>query len=263
MGNLQETNLVVNKAMKNFKPLLIIFFALFIINNTIAQSVNSDSTSAISVYKIKKLKKSIQIDGDWDKRAWHSCKAIEIKNPLINKAQFTPAVQAKMMYDNENIYVIFRVKDRYVRSVTKEINGPVWKDSAVEFFFSPNTSLPESYFNLEVNSGGTPLLGYNTKPRVKPQIDDIKLIEIAHSLPQVVDPEITEPVTWTVEYRIPLSMLEKYSNVTRPKKGVTWRANFYKIAEITSNPHYLTWSPIDQGKTSFHLPQFFGLLKFQ
>lgn len=249
--------------MSNFKSLLIIFFTLFIANNILAQVNNSASVKTASVYKIKKLKKSIQIDGDWDKRAWHSCKAIEIKNPLINKAQFTPAVQAKMMYDDENIYVIFRVQDRYVRSVTKEINGPVYKDSAVEFFFSPDTSLPASYFNLEVNCGGTPLLGYNSLPRVRPEVDDIKKIEIGHSLPQLVDPEITEPVTWTIEYRIPLNMLEKYSNVTRPQKGVTWRANFYKIAEITSNPHYLTWSPIDKSKTSFHLPQYFGLLEFQ
>jgi len=94
-------------------------------------------------------------------------------------------------------------------------------------------------------------------------VEDIKKIEIAHSLPQIVDPEITEPVTWTLEYRIPLVMLEKYSNVTRPKQGVVWKANFYKIAEKTSNPHYITWSVIENDKPNFHLPKFFGTLKFQ
>jgi hypothetical protein len=152
------------------------------------------------------------------------------------------------------------VQDRYVRIITKDIGGQVWKDSAVEFFFSPDASMPLNYFNLEMNAGGTPLLGNRAK---KPVVEDIKQIEIAHSLPQIVDPEITEPVTWTLEYRIPLAMVEKYANVTRPKKGVEWRANFYKIAEITSNPHYITWSVLPNDRPNFHRPQYFGILKFQ
>ena len=49
--------------------------------------------------------------------------------------EFRPAVKAKMTYDDENLYVIFRVQDRYVRCITKDFNGPVWEDSCVEFFF--------------------------------------------------------------------------------------------------------------------------------
>ncbi len=39
---------------------------------------------------------------------------------------------------------------------------------------------------------------------------DMARIEIAHSLPRIVDPELTEPTTWTIEYRLPLDVLEKY-----------------------------------------------------
>ena len=179
---------------------------------------------------------------------------------------FKPTVEAKMIYDTDNVYVIFRVKDRFVKSTVTEYNGNVSGDSCVEFFFAPNSDEPLKYFNLEINAGGTPLIYYISKPWTeffKLEAPEIKQIEIAHSLPSVVDPEITEPVTWTIEYRIPLSMLKKFSNVTNPAPGVIWKANFYKTGSRTSNPNYLTWNFVDNPKPNFHLPQFFGVLKFQ
>lgn len=227
-------------------------------------------TEKPNVYKVEKLKKSIKIDGNWDKPQWKKVKSIEMTNYMGEIPAFKPKAEAKMMYDDKNVYVIFRVKDRYVRSLVQEYNGNVSGDSCVEFFFAPDSDQPERYFNLEINAGGTPLLFYIWPPYPKEKFikldpQDIKQIEIAHSLPAVVDPEITEPVTWTIEYRIPLSLLEKFSNVTKPAAGVIWKANFYKTAgrKTTSNPHYITWSYVDSPKPNFHLPQFFGTLKFQ
>lgn len=241
--------------------LIVISFLLFSYAS-IAQE-NISVTNDAQSYNVYKLKKSLVIDGNWDKSQWRKVKSIQINNFIRENPKFRPQVSAKMMYDDENIYVIFQVKDQFVRSITTEINGPVWKDSAVEFFFSPDTAMPRSYFNLEVNCGGTPLLGYNSISRQKPTVEDIRKITIGHSLPEIVDPEIDELTTWTVEYKIPLEMLESYSNVTRPNKGVIWRANFYKIAEINSNPHHASWSVINAPRPTFHLPQFFGILKFQ
>ena len=237
---------------------------LLLSSNAIAQVHRRDSGILSPEYEIIRLNHGIKIDGNWDKPEWERIKSIGINNFIRNNPEFRPLVQAKMMYDSDNVYVIFRVQDQNVRSITTEINGSVWKDSAVEFFFSPNSEFPLNFFNLEVNCGGTPLLEYNPNPRIgpKPVPEDIKKIEIGHSLPKIVDPEISGPLTWTVEYRIPLDMLENYSKISRPKKGVIWKANFYKIAEITSNPHYATWSPINHPKPQFHLPQYFGTLKF-
>jgi Carbohydrate-binding family 9 len=219
-----------------------------------------------SVYNVTRLKQPMKIDGKWDKPQWQNIPVIDIINYMGSIPKFRPEVQAKMMFDEENIYVIFHVEDKYVRCLTKDYNGPVWEDSAVEFFFAPDSGLPNRYFNLETNCGGTPLMHYNLVPRKESkelEIGDIKKIEIAHSLPQIIDPEMSDPVTWTLEYRIPLAILEKYSGVTRPEKGVEWRANFYKIAENNSNPHYITWSVVENNKPDFHLPQFFGKLKFE
>ncbi len=219
-----------------------------------------------SVYNVARLKEPMKIDAKWDKPQWKNVPPIEITNYMGTIPAFKPEAQAKMMYDDKNLYVIFHVKDRYVRCITNEINGPVWEDSAVEFFFAPETEKPLLYFNLETNCGGTPLMHFNMVPRKESKQlskEDIKMIEIAHTLPQIIDPEMKDPVTWTLEYRIPIAMLEKYSAITSPAKGVEWRANFYKIAENSSNPHYITWSVVDIEKPDFHRPEFFGKLIFE
>lgn len=244
------------------KPIITLILSVFLLTSF---SIKTKAQYG-SAYNVVMARKPVKIDADWDKAVWKKVKPATISNYMGAIPEFKPEAEVKMMYDKENIYLIFRVKDRYVRCITNTINGPVWQDSAVEFFFSPDTTLPLLYFNLETNCGGTALLHYNVIPRRESKRlteDEIKQIEIAHSLPEIIDPEIKEPLTWTLEYKIPLSLLEKYSKVTRPAKGVEWRANFYKIAENSSNPHYITWSEIDNPKPNFHLPKFFGKLIFK
>jgi hypothetical protein len=219
-----------------------------------------------SVYKVVKLKEPLTLNGNWNKSQWKEVNSVKLVNFMGEAPKFFPIVRAKLMYDSNYIYVIFQVKDCYVRCMTNNINGPVWDDSSVEFFFSPDSDSPEKYFNLETNCGGTALMYYNIIPRkdftvVDPE--DIKQIEIAHSLPDHIPNEITEPVTWTIEYKVPLVLLEKYAKVSRPAPGVVWKANFYKIGDKTSNPHYITWSFVNQAEPDFHLPGYFGTLIFE
>ena len=70
-------------------------------------------------------------------------------------------------------------------------------------------------------------------------------------------------MTWTVAYALPVSLLRDYGPVLTPSPGAAWRGNFYKCADNTSHPHWLTWSPIDHPRPNFHLPHTFGRLVFQ
>jgi len=229
-------------------------------------TMQTDTVVRPEVYQVKKLSAPIHVDGNWNKDQWKNIQTINIQRHMGEKPAFVPTVEAKMAYDDQNIFVIFRVQDKFVHSTVTSYNGPVSKNSCVEFFFSPDTTQPLWYFNLEVNAGGTPLIFHMKKPHTKfdeLKEEDIRQIEIAHSLPAVVDPEIKEPTTWTIEYRVPLAMLEKYSKVTRPAPGVAWKANFYKTGSETSNPNYMTWSYVEHPRPNFHLPQYFGTVVFQ
>jgi len=206
------------------------------------------------------------INSEWDKGFWEDAETISLRNYMGSSPHHFPETEAMLKYDDNHIYVIFKVKDQYVRAVAKEINGKVWQDSCVEFFFTPGTDTSRGYFNFELNCKGIFLFEYHTNNGSKTGFVDKKdysKILVSHSLDIDVEQEVNGPVTWTVEYCIPFSILEQYMEIDRPCPGTLWRANFYKCADKTSHPHWLTWAPVDYPKPKFHLPQFFGWLEFR
>ncbi len=218
-------------------------------------------------YAVKKAAVPVTIDANWDKPIWKGVKPVELTFYMGEKPEHIPHVQAKMAYDDANIYVIFRVDDNYIKAVAQKNQDAVCRDSCVEFFFTPGGDVSQGYMNMETNCCGKILLFFQ-KSRgqdiIKVAADDLKLIEIAHSLPyETITQEIQTPTVWTLEYRIPLSMIEKYMSVEKPAKGVVWKGNFYKCADMTSKPHWLTWSFVGMPKPDFHRPEFFGTLVFE
>ncbi|MBN1560294.1 T9SS type A sorting domain-containing protein [candidate division KSB1 bacterium] len=214
---------------------------------------------------IPRLESAIEINAVWEKSPWCDIDAIELTNHMGDYPDHFPRVLVKIAYDAEAIYVIYRVADRYVLAVTQEYQGSVYTDSCVEFFFTPHEDVSLGYFNLEMNCGGTALFNFQKRPRadvVQIARSDFAQIDVAHSMPRIVSPEIQDSTTWVLEYRIPYAFLTKYSTVVIPAPGVKWRANFYKCADNSSHPHWLTWSPVDYARPNFHLPDYFGVLEF-
>jgi len=222
------------------------------------------SGQAASTCAVARVTTPPSLDAKWDKAPWTNIKPMLIKEYMGDKPMHIPRTEAKIAYDDSALYVIFRVEDRYVRSVMTTNQTFVCTDSCVEFFFSPTPALTNDYFNLELNCGGTMYFAYHgTNGEIKMTQSDMDAVKIAHSMPSVVEPEIKNPVTWTIEYRLPLDVLRKYSPIVQPAPGVKWRANFYKCADLTSQPHWLTWAPVDFPRPCFHLPAFFGTLEFK
>ncbi|AQQ09217.1 hypothetical protein L21SP3_01018 [Sedimentisphaera cyanobacteriorum] len=224
-------------------------------------SANKEKT-----YSVKRINEPLEIDAKWNKPFWQNIDPLTVAQYMGDKPEFIPKVKAKLAYDQENIYVIFKVDDRYVKAEAEGYNSPVCLDSCVEFFFTPSDNIKDGYFNLETNCAGTILMyhqlerGVEAKPMSEAKLDQI---EIAHSIPGLVKEEIKKPLTWTLEYRLPLSILESRSALTKPASGTIWKANFYKCADNTSNPHWLTWSFVDKPYPDFHRPEFFGTLIFE
>jgi hypothetical protein len=216
------------------------------------------------VYGVKRLKEPITIDANWDKPQWKKVKEVSIDNFMGDIPAFRPVVKAKMMYDDQNLYVIFKVEDKHVRITVDKFQGPVSTDACVELFFSPDAEYPLRYFNLEINAGGTAVMAYHSNGvRTNLTAEEFAGVQIAHVLPKKLEQEISEPTTWTLEYKLPLELIRKFSHMTEPKKGVQWKGNFYKTASKSTNAHYLTWAVVDSPKPQFHLPQFFGTLEFK
>ena len=226
------------------------------------------------VYVVNRALSRPELSGAWDSEVWRKANTLKVKHFLpqlkngIKDSGHRPDTRARVLYDKKGLYVHFRVAYRYVRSITTEYRGPVWEDAAVEFFVQPK--LDRGYFNFEINCGGAMLLSYHEHPDWKGETlrpgggvpwELASKVKIFHSMPETVEPEITEPVTWHVEYFIPFALFEEYLGPLGDAGGQTWRANFYKIAENNSHPHFGAWSEIKEGY-SFHQPEFFGYLRF-
>lgn len=215
-------------------------------------------------YLVRKTKNNFTVDSNWNKIEWTKCDYLQVNNSNNWENSFEPKTDAKLTYSNDYIYIIFRVNDNYILATEDKINSEVWKDSCVEFFFSPKCN--NSYFNLEMNAIGTILFSYYEIPRKKSFFLselDIKKINIKSTFQNKIENEINDNTTWYLEVKIPIKMLNKYLDFEMPNSKTVWKANFFKCAEKNSKPHWLSWTKIDNPLPDFHLPNFFGEIHFE
>lgn len=92
-------------------------------------------------YTVKRAFQAVNLSSKWETGQWKQANILELKNYMGDKPEHFPKTQAKLLYDDENLYVFFRVEDRYVRAIADKTHGKVWQDSCVEFFFTPDTAL--------------------------------------------------------------------------------------------------------------------------
>jgi len=227
------------------------------------------------VYVAKRATERPDLRGNWDSPVWQQANELQIAHFLSRSSEnqaasdFRPETRVRVLYDAAGVYLFYRVKDRYIKSVATEYRGKVWEDACVELFVQPK---PErGYFNFEINCGGTMLLSYHENPDWKGEVkrqdggvpwELARTVPIYHSMPERVYPEVVEETVWQLEYHIPFELLEDYVGPLGNVAGQAWRANFYKCAETNSHPHWASWSPILEGD-DFHSPRFFGVLRFE
>ena len=216
-------------------------------------------------YVVARTNRKPELNADWDEPVWAQANTLEIANFRPEGSAHRPRTRARLIYDGDGVYGIFNVQDRYVRSVATEFQASVCRDSCVEFFVRPKPD--RGYFNFEMNAGGT-LLVYYVADATRGEngfrdytvltAEDGGLVQIRSTMPVVVEPEITEPVQWTLQFAVPFALFEKYMGPLGELPGQQWRANLYKCGDATSHPHWASWSPVDE--KNFHLPRCFGKL---
>jgi hypothetical protein len=219
-------------------------------------------------YRVRRTAKPPGFVGAWSASPWVEAPPLPIARFHPRSSDHRPRTQARLLFDDRFLYVIFRVEDRYVRAASTRFQGPVWADSCVELFVRPREE--QGYFNFEMNCGGTLLLYYIEDPTrtadgfvkyFKVEEGHLTGMRVFHSLPKIVEPEITAPLTWIVEYGVPFTLFSAYLGSTVRVAGTSWRANLYKCADESSHPHWASWAPIG-GELNFHQPDRFGLLEF-
>ena len=173
---------------------------------------------------------------------------------------YLPQVRFSLAASRSHLFVCWSVRGEGLKALFGNDQEPVWQDSCVETFIAaPDGS---GYFNFEMNCIGT-LLAAHQRAR---GVDTVRLEPqqmtsvIRHtSLPHETFEERSGIHSWRAATGIPFSILG-FADGERP---ATLRANFYKCADGSATPHYVSWAPISTPKPDFHRPEFFGLLNFQ
>ena len=167
-----------------------------------------------------------------------------------------PEVSVEVSNDHEALYLHYRVKGEQLRAVTTEDQGPVWEDSCVEFFCQVPGD--KHYCNFECNCIGS-MVGSRRLGRAEDVVpfspDEMGTIKRKCTFPREAFAEKDGLFAWEVELRIPLRLIFREKKPAFPQ---TLKANFYKCADKTKKPHFVSWQPIDLPKPDFHCPQFFG-----
>ncbi len=197
--------------------------------------------------------------------AAHPCQAINILESegtrrtveSLNWATefpYHPLTTFSTGHNGEYLFIDFFVRCNYLRAVNEEDNSPVHEDSCVEFFVSPGCD--GHYWNFEFNCIGTLSASHRTE-RDKPTrltSDELKRIVRFASCGNRPFQELEGLFTWNLLAAIPLDLI----GVRYEGRPIEMKANFYKCASGTSQPHFLSWTPIDSPRPDFHRPEFFG-----
>lgn len=167
---------------------------------------------------------------------------------------YRPLTAISIAHSGKYIYIDFVVRCNYLRAVNYENNSSVHQDSCVEFFVCPDGKLP--YYNFEFNCIGTIHAACRQDRNNGTPLSDDKLQRVLRYPSCGTRPfnELEGMFTWNLLVAIPLDLL----GLVYENKPIAMKGNFYKCADLTAMPHFLSWAPINTPEPDFHRPEFFA-----
>lgn len=212
-------------------------------------------------YDITRARSPIVVDAKLDETAWKQAKPVgDFHFNWWTEGEKEPTV-AKMLWDDENLYVGYYCHDKHISAEVVKRHGPVSRDDAVEVFLSPNPEKPRNYYGFEMNVIGTMLnfiRGDWYKGPFNSEPEGVKLRTTYYGQPKMESPDDDH---WILEVAIPFKNFEKDAAHTPPQNGDTWRLNLNRCGGKT-NAQYSTWSPVKSERPNFHTPDSFGWVRF-
>lgn len=211
---------------------------------------------------VHRTSQPISIDGKRDEVAWQNA-------PSVGDFVFTwwnegdgerQQTDAKMLWDDNYLYVSFYCDDKDVKATRTERDSDVYRDDCVEVFASPEIEHPENYFNLEVNAHGAVLDNYRRQGKEPEQAWNPEGMRIACSVQGTLNESSDTDRGWTMEMAIPFRLFAHVLTNGHPQLGDRWRLNLNRLEENMSIKSQ--WSQGDRNIPRFHTPDLFGFVQF-
>jgi Carbohydrate-binding family 9 len=175
---------------------------------------------------------------------------------VINWEQYPykPVVAFDIARTDKNLYIRYFVRGNSLKAFYEMDGSPVYTDSCVEFFMKQVDDA--EYYNFEFNCIGTCDASRRQSRDLKVSLSGAEYASIRRysSLEHTSFPEKRGVYSWELVVSIPFTVMG-LDPANLPEKIL---GNFYKCADNTENPHFVSWNPIHLPQPNFHCPEFFG-----
>jgi len=213
-------------------------------------------------YDVHRAAGRIVVDGKLDEPAWRQARPAGDFHFNWWTAGEREQTVAKILWDDENLYIGYHCLDKNISAAVTERHGPVSLDDSVEAFISPNPAKVRNYYGFEMNVIGTMLNFIRADWHQGPFFTEPEGVLLGTSHMGVLAKTDTPGEDhWVLEIAIPFRNFVRDAAHTPPHEGDVWRLNLNRAGGKT-NAQYSTWSPVRTERPNFHVPEAFGEVRF-
>lgn len=218
--------------------------------------------SQVPELRVPRAQGEIVLDGKLDEPAW---KLAPIAGPFVNTVTGAPAeptAQARVLWDDQHLYVAFEVADTFLRSTFRNFDDHLWEQDAVEIMLDPHGQ-GRNYFEMQVSPAGVVFDTRYDRRRDPGPIGHADWNSELRAGVQVRGKlnDGKADAGYTVEIAIPFAAFDTGPLPAKPPaSGTTFRGNFYVLDATPQGQRGVGWSAVKV--PDFHTPARFGKLIF-
>ena len=253
----------------------------------------------IESYTAYHIRQPVKVDGKLDEPFWWLAPTSPRFKDIITGGPTLHDTWVTVVWDDENLYLGYRVEEPFVRATLTKHNAPVWQENDVEFFVAGR----DSYFEFEINALNTTYemffiwedaydaggfasapefarsqlkpfngVGFSTHPRgnrLRHPDWPFPGLRTAVFVDGTLNNDSDHDRGWTVELAFPwrgMKWLAKSDNrALPPRDGDEWRMDFsrfnsYKEAPPAKDSGGWVWTR--HGVWDSHIPECFARIRF-
>ena len=190
-------------------------------------------------YLVRKTPKPIKIDGKLDEPAWKAAPSTGLFVNTMTGEPAPPNTEAKLLWDNQNLYIAFENVDTDVWGTLTERDSKLWTQEMDEVMIDANGD-GKGYIELQVAPNGTIFDTYlptyrkyedSLDPKRKPYDWNSKL-KAAVKVDGTLNKRDDQDKGWTAEMALPLADvngLDSNGVKVPPALGDKWRLNMFRM----------------------------------
>ena len=172
---------------------------------------------------------------------------------------------ARVLWDDENLYLLYECVDPYLDSEVTDHDGPVYEEDAVEIFATPRADKVSSYYGYEMNINGA-FLDYMASEGGADRTKSIQFdwesegVQIATTYDGTLNDHSDIDKGWILEMAIPFANYRHLGGTIPPQEGDVWRWNLNRTKGYKGQ--FSLWSDTATDRADFHRADSFGRAVF-